>query len=125
MRSFHSLCTRNTWGSSATARAGTTTGGALCRVRRQHQRDAICILLGGRGFEARRMNAFLQRGVAKREPVHGRETRLSRWGGLRLRLSESSAPTGILGPPGGGQVTGEWRELHNEELHYLYSSLRA
>jgi hypothetical protein len=39
----------------------------------------------------------------------------------RLRLFESRVLRRIFGPKR-DEVTGEWRELHNEELHYLYSS---
>jgi hypothetical protein len=40
---------------------------------------------------------------------------------LRLRVFENRVLTGILGS-GREEVTGEWRKLHNEELHDLYSS---
>jgi hypothetical protein len=39
----------------------------------------------------------------------------------RLRLFENSVLRGIFGPKR-GEVTGEWRKLHNEELNDLYSS---
>jgi hypothetical protein len=39
----------------------------------------------------------------------------------RLRLFENRALRRILGPKR-DKVTGEWRKLHNEELHNLYSS---
>jgi hypothetical protein len=38
----------------------------------------------------------------------------------RLRVFENRVPRRILGPKR-GEVTGEWRKLHNEELHILYS----
>jgi hypothetical protein len=34
---------------------------------------------------------------------------------------ESRVPRRIFGPKR-NEVTGEWRKLHNEELHILYSS---
>jgi hypothetical protein len=40
----------------------------------------------------------------------------------RLRVFENRVLRRILGPKR-DEVTGEWRELHNEELHILYSSL--
>jgi hypothetical protein len=40
----------------------------------------------------------------------------------RLRVYENRVLRGILGPKR-EQVTGEWRNLHNEELHGLYCSL--
>jgi hypothetical protein len=36
-------------------------------------------------------------------------------------VSESRVLRGIFGPKG-DEVTGEWRKLHNGELHNLYSS---
>jgi hypothetical protein len=39
----------------------------------------------------------------------------------RLRVFESRVLRRIFGPKG-DEVTGEWRKLHNEELHDLYSS---
>jgi hypothetical protein len=39
----------------------------------------------------------------------------------RLRVFENRNLRRIFGPKR-DQVTGEWRKLHNEELHYLYSS---
>jgi hypothetical protein len=39
----------------------------------------------------------------------------------RLWVSENSVLRGIFGPKR-DEVTGEWRKLHNEELHNLYSS---
>jgi hypothetical protein len=39
----------------------------------------------------------------------------------RLRVFENRALRGIFGPKR-DEVTGEWRKLHNEELHILYSS---
>jgi hypothetical protein len=39
----------------------------------------------------------------------------------RLRVFENSVLRGIFGPKR-YEVTGEWRKLHNEELHNLYSS---
>jgi hypothetical protein len=39
----------------------------------------------------------------------------------RLRAFESRALRRIFGPKR-DEVTGEWRKLHNEELHDLYSS---
>jgi hypothetical protein len=38
-----------------------------------------------------------------------------------LRVSENRALRRIFGPKR-ADVTGEWRKLHNEELHNLYSS---
>jgi hypothetical protein len=38
----------------------------------------------------------------------------------RLRVFENRVLRGIFGPKR-GEVTGEWRKLHNEELHDLYS----
>jgi hypothetical protein len=40
----------------------------------------------------------------------------------RLRVFENRVLRGIFGPKG-DEVTGEWRTLHNGELHNLYSSL--
>jgi hypothetical protein len=39
----------------------------------------------------------------------------------RLRVSENRVLREIFGPKG-DEVTGEWRKLHNGELHNLYSS---
>jgi hypothetical protein len=39
----------------------------------------------------------------------------------RLRVFENRVLRRILGPKR-DEVTGEWRKLHNEELHNLYSS---
>jgi len=39
----------------------------------------------------------------------------------RLRVFESRVLRRIFGPKR-DEVTGEWRKLHNEELHDLYSS---
>jgi hypothetical protein len=39
----------------------------------------------------------------------------------RLRVFENRALRGIFGPKR-DQVTGEWRKLHKQELHDLYSS---
>ena len=39
----------------------------------------------------------------------------------RLRLSENMVLRGTFGPER-YEVRGEWRKLHNEELHDLYSS---
>jgi hypothetical protein len=39
----------------------------------------------------------------------------------RLRVFESRVLRRIFGPKR-DEVTGEWRKLHNEELHILYSS---
>jgi hypothetical protein len=40
---------------------------------------------------------------------------------LSLRLCENRVLRGIFGPKR-DEVTGEWRKLHNEELHDLYCS---
>jgi hypothetical protein len=40
----------------------------------------------------------------------------------RLRVFENRILKRIFGP-NRDEVTGEWRKLHNEELHTLYSSL--
>jgi hypothetical protein len=39
----------------------------------------------------------------------------------RLRVFENRVLRGMFGPKG-DEVTGEWRKLHNEEVHNLYSS---
>jgi hypothetical protein len=39
----------------------------------------------------------------------------------RLRVFENSVLKGIFGPER-DEVTGEWRKLHNREIHNLYSS---
>jgi hypothetical protein len=39
----------------------------------------------------------------------------------RLRVFENKVPRRIFGPKR-DEVTGEWRKLHNKELHDLYSS---
>jgi hypothetical protein len=39
----------------------------------------------------------------------------------RLRMFENRVLRGIFGPKR-DEVTGEWRKLHNEEFHDLYSS---
>jgi hypothetical protein len=39
----------------------------------------------------------------------------------RLRAFENRVLRRIVGPKS-DEVTGEWRKLHNEELHNLYSS---
>jgi hypothetical protein len=39
----------------------------------------------------------------------------------RLRVFENRVMRRIFGPKR-DEVTGEWRKLHNEELHNLYSS---
>jgi hypothetical protein len=41
--------------------------------------------------------------------------------GHRLRVFKNRVLTRIFGPKR-DEVTGEWRKLHNEELHNLYSS---
>jgi hypothetical protein len=41
-------------------------------------------------------------------------------GWTRLRVFESKVSRGIFGPKR-DEGTGEWRKLHNEELHDLYS----
>jgi hypothetical protein len=41
---------------------------------------------------------------------------------FRLRVFENGVMRRIFGPKG-YEVTREWRKLHNEELHHLYSSL--
>jgi hypothetical protein len=38
-----------------------------------------------------------------------------------IKLFENRVPRRIFGPKR-DEVTGEWRKLHNEELHNLYSS---
>jgi hypothetical protein len=38
----------------------------------------------------------------------------------RLKVFENRMLRRIFGPK--GEATGGWRKLHNEELHYLYSS---
>jgi hypothetical protein len=40
---------------------------------------------------------------------------------LRLRVFENKVLKRIFGP-NGAEVTGDWRKLHNEELHNLFSS---
>jgi hypothetical protein len=40
----------------------------------------------------------------------------------RLRVFENRVPRRIFGPKR-DEMTGEWKKLHNEELHILYSSL--
>jgi hypothetical protein len=40
---------------------------------------------------------------------------------VRLRVFENRVLTGIFGPKT-DEVTGEWRKLHDKELHNLYSS---
>jgi hypothetical protein len=40
----------------------------------------------------------------------------------RLRVFENRVLRGIFGPKR-DEVTGEWRKLHSEEFHNLYSSL--
>jgi hypothetical protein len=40
---------------------------------------------------------------------------------VRVRVFENRVLRGIFGPRR-DEVTGEWRKLHNEELHSLYSS---
>jgi hypothetical protein len=42
-------------------------------------------------------------------------------GGQKLRVFENRVLRRIFGLKRDG-VTGEWRKLHNEELHYLYFS---
>jgi hypothetical protein len=39
----------------------------------------------------------------------------------KLRVFENTVLSRIFGPKK-DEVTGEWRKLHNEKLHYLYSS---
>jgi len=39
----------------------------------------------------------------------------------RLRVFQNRRQRRILGPRS-GEVTGDWRKLHNDELHNLYSS---
>jgi hypothetical protein len=42
----------------------------------------------------------------------------------RLRVFENRVLRRVFGPgPKRAEVTGEWRKLHNEELHDLYSLL--
>jgi hypothetical protein len=40
----------------------------------------------------------------------------------RLRVIENRVPRRIFAPKR-DEMTGEWKKLHNEELHILYSSL--
>jgi hypothetical protein len=40
---------------------------------------------------------------------------------LKLRVFENRVLRRLFGPKR-SEVTGEWRELHNEKLHYFYSS---
>jgi hypothetical protein len=42
-------------------------------------------------------------------------------GGIRLRVFENRVLRRIFGPKT-DKVTGEWRRLHNEKLHALYST---
>jgi hypothetical protein len=42
-------------------------------------------------------------------------------GGTQLRVFENRMLRRIFGPRS-DEVTGDWRKLHNEELHNLYSS---
>jgi hypothetical protein len=54
--------------------------------------------------------------------LHGCETwSLTLWEGHRLRMFENRVLRRILGPKR-DEVTGEWRKLHNGELHNYYSS---
>jgi len=54
--------------------------------------------------------------------LYGYETwSLTLWEKSRLRVFENRVLGRIFGPKM-GEVTGEWRELHNEELNELYSS---
>jgi hypothetical protein len=43
------------------------------------------------------------------------------WEKRRLRVFENRVLRGVFGGKR-KEVTGEWRKLHNEELHYLYCS---
>jgi hypothetical protein len=43
------------------------------------------------------------------------------WEEHRLKVFENRILKGIFGPKR-DEVTGEWRKLHNEDCHYLYSS---
>jgi hypothetical protein len=55
--------------------------------------------------------------------LYGRETwYLTLFEEHRLRVFENMVLRRIFGPKR-DEVTGEWRKLHNEELHNLYSSL--
>jgi hypothetical protein len=54
--------------------------------------------------------------------LYGCETwSLTLWEEHRLRVFENGVQRRISGPKR-DEVTGEWRKLHNEELHILYSS---
>jgi hypothetical protein len=54
--------------------------------------------------------------------LYGCETwSLTLRGEHKLRVFEDRVPRRIFGPKR-GEVTGEWRKLHNEGLHDLYSS---
>jgi hypothetical protein len=54
--------------------------------------------------------------------LYGCETwSLILWEEHRLRVFENTVLRRIFGPKR-DEVTGEWRKLHNEELHNLYSS---
>jgi hypothetical protein len=54
--------------------------------------------------------------------LYGCETwSLTLKGERRLRVSENRVLRAIFGPRR-DEVTGEWRELYYEELHYLHSS---
>jgi hypothetical protein len=56
----------------------------------------------------------LQKYSRSETAVHSGEER-------RLRVFENRVLRGIFGPKR-NEVTGEWVELHNKELHDLYSS---
>jgi hypothetical protein len=54
--------------------------------------------------------------------LYGCETwSLTLWEEHRLGVLENRVLRSIFGPKG-DEVTGEWRKLHKEELHDLYSS---
>jgi hypothetical protein len=54
--------------------------------------------------------------------LYGRKTwSLTLWEEHRLRVFENRSLRSICGPKR-DEVIGEWRKLHNDELHNLYSS---
>jgi hypothetical protein len=60
--------------------------------------------------------------IIKRHVLYGCETwSLTLREEHRLRVFENRVLRGIFGPKR-DEVTGDWRKLHNEELHNLYPS---
>jgi hypothetical protein len=82
---------------------------------------SVQILLFSR-LLSRNVKVKIYKSITLRAVLYGRETwSLTLREKHRLRVFENRVLKRIFGPKG-DEVTGEWRKLHNEELHILQSS---